>query len=308
MRRPLLDPGPWRPVGRSTHPRPDGLRRACGLLTSVVAVLLTTLALGAPLGAQSWQTLSTSRKVGDAQRLDVEVRYGAGRLQVRPGRPGTLYRMELRYDGEQFEPVVDLSRSRLELGTRGRGRNINLKGDDEEGELDLELSPDVPMDLSLEFGAVRATLDLGGMTLTDLSLETGASEANVDVSRPNQARIRTAEFRVGAADFTARNLANLNAARLDVEAGVGEVTLDLGGELQRDMEVEVSMGLGALEIRVPSEVGIRLEKDSFLTNLDADELVKEGRDYFSDNWDAAERRITIQVKAAFGTIRVVRTR
>ena len=41
------------------------------------------------------------------------------------------------------------------------------------------------MDLELEFGAVRADIDLGGLSLTTLSVETGASESLLDVSLPN---------------------------------------------------------------------------------------------------------------------------
>jgi len=272
--------------------------------------LALLLALSLPSGAraQEWETLSASRKLSGEDAVDVRIKYGVGRFQVRPGDPGTLYRMDLRYDSERFEPVVEYSRGRLELGVETRGRNLRLKGDNDHGEMTLELSPGVPMDLVLEFGAVRASLDLGGMHLTDLELSTGASESSLDFSRPTRGRVRTAEFNVGAADFEALNLGNLRADRLAVEAGVGEVTLDFGGELAQDMQVSVSMGLGALELRVPEGVGMSLEKDSFLTSLDATGFTQDGNTYFSGNWDTAERRLTVDVDAAFGSIRIVRVR
>jgi hypothetical protein len=268
------------------------------------------MALGLPLGAhaQEWEELSTSRKVGDETSVDVRVRYGVGHVQLRAGEPGTLYRMNLRYDREHFDPVVEYRSGRLELGVETVGRNLNIKGNRDGGELDLELAPDVAMDLVMELGAVRATVDLGGLELTDLELSTGASESIVDVSRPNRGRIRTAQFSVGAADFAVENLANLRADRIEVEAGVGEVTLGFGGEWDQDMRVSVSMGLGSLELRIPEGVGVRLEKDSFLTSLDAEGLVKDGNDHVSANWDTADRRLVIEVDAAFGSIQVVRIR
>lgn len=278
-----------------------------GVLRLAVAGVL---AAGLPLGVQGqeWEELSTSRKVGDETSVDVRVRYGVGNIRLRPGDGGTLYRMGLRYDADHFEPVAEYRSGRLELGVETVGRGLNLKGDHDGGELDLELSPEVAMDLVLELGAVRANLDLGGLTLTDLEIATGASESTVNVSRPTRGRIRTAEFSVGAADFVAENLANLRADRLDVEAGVGEVTLDFGGTWDRDMRVSVSMGLGSLELRIPEGVGVLLEKDSFLTSLEADGFVKDGDNHRSANWDTAERRITIEVDAAFGSIRVLRIR
>lgn len=274
----------------------------------VSLALLLTLVLPAGARGQEWENLSASRKLSGEDAVDVRIKYGVGRFQVRPGDAGTLYRMDLRYDSERFEPVVDYARGRLELGVETRGRNLNFKGDRDGGEMTLELSPAVPMDLVLEFGAVRANLDLGGLHLTDLELSTGASESSLDFSRPTQGRVRTAEFNVGAADFEALNLGNLRADRLEVEAGVGEVTLDFGGELAQNMRVTVSMGLGALELRVPDGVGVSLEKDSFLTSLDASDFTQDGDMYYSSNWDTAGRRLTVEVEAAFGSIRIVRVR
>ena len=279
-----------------------------GLRLAGVALLAAAVTLPAEMAAQDWQTMSASRRVSSNESMDVRVRYGAGRFQIRSGDARTLYKMDLRYDAEHFEPVVDVSRRSLELGTRTLGNNLNLKGDNDIGEMEVELSTGVPMDLVLEFGAVRANLDLGGLHLEDLELSTGASESTVEFSEPTQGRVRSAEFNVGAADFSAENLGNLRADRLEVSAGVGEVTLDFGGDWDGNMRVDVSMGLGALEIHVPGNVGVMVDKDSFLTSLEADWLEKDGGVYYSSNWGSADHRLTVNIGAAFGSIRVVRTR
>jgi hypothetical protein len=282
--------------------------RMRSLVPGLLALAGLLLAFPEAGTAQELEQVSASRRVDDRAPMDVRVKYGVGRLQIRPGDADVLYRMDLRFDPEHFEPVVEYSSGRLELGTETRGRNLNIKGHQDGGELDLELSPNVPMDLVLEFGAVRATVDLGGMELTDLEISTGASESTVDFSRPTRGRVRTAELHVGAADFLAQNLGNLRAERLEVGAGVGEVTLDFGGEWTQDMRVDVSMGLGALELRVPEGVGVLLEKDTFLTSLEAEGLERDGSAYRSTNWGSARHRLTVDVDAAFGSIRVVRTR
>ena len=72
--------------------------------------------------------------------------------------------------------------------------------------MELSLARGVPMNLDLEFGAVRADLDLGGLQMTGLKLQTGASESRVDISAPNPIRMSQANMEVGAADFHVRNL------------------------------------------------------------------------------------------------------
>ncbi len=271
--------------------------------------LLALVAAGtlgpARLQAQSWRTMTVSRQVDGDDALDVRVRYGAGDFEVRPGAAGMLYRVQLRYDEDTFDPVVSYDRGRLELGVDAIDDDIHIRKDRKGGDLSVELSREVPMSLDMEFGAVRADVDLGGLRLRDLKLSTGASESRIDVSAPNPEVLHSVDLEVGAADFTARRLGNLNAENLDLSAGVGEVTLDFSGQWRRDMDVQVGMGLGSLEMRFPKNVGVMLRKKSFLTSLDSEGLIKRGDAYYSPDYDEARVHITVDVQAAFGSVKVV---
>ena len=270
---------------------------------SLVAALLLTCAVAAPAAGQSWRTVNSSRVLRGERGIDVQLRYGAGRFSVQPGPAELLYRMQLRYDEELFEPRTDFDGRSLALGVEGNGPHFRI-GKNEGGQMDVELAPAVPMQLEIEFGAGTADIDLGGLALTELSVRTGASETLLDVSRPNPATLEEAVLQVGAADFTARRLGNLNARRIEVNAGVGDVTIDLSGEWRQDGVVQVKMGLGSLELRLPEGLGVRLDRQTLMTSVDTQGLVKRGDSFYSANWDRAERRITVQVEAAFGSVDV----
>ena len=271
------------------------------LVAAVTAVLVApTLA-----SAQDWRTVTISRQIEDNDEVRVIVDYGVGRFNVTSTDGGVLYRMNLRYDEDRFEPIADFSGDRLELGVESLGRRGNIGKGDNTGQLDLELARGIPMDLEMNFGAVRADLDLGGLALTDLALRTGASESTVDMSEPNIAAMRTASFEAGAAEFTARNLGNLNAERIEVAVGVGDLTLGFSGRWEQDAAVSIDMGLGALELRFPEGLGVRLRKNSFLTSLDSEGMVKRGDAYYSLDWDDADKKLTIDLDAAFGSVKVV---
>lgn len=265
--------------------------------------LAAALAAAHPAHAQSWRTVTKLRHLAGEKELAVNVSYGAGELRLRAAEPGVLYRMRLRYDEDSFEPVAELRGSRLRLGVRSIGSKIPWKGD-RGGDLDLELARNLPMDLDLELGATLSHVELGGLSLTALEVSAGASETTVSVSHPNPQRARTAKFEVGAASFRARGLSNLNAERIRLQAGVGDVTLDFDGESRGDTDVDVEMGLGSLTLRFPTEIGVRIVKDTFLASLDSEGLIKQGDAYLSPDWDAAERRITVRVQAALGSIAV----
>lgn len=267
------------------------------------ALLLAAALTAQPALGQSWRTVNSSRVLRGERELDVNVRYGAGRFSIQPAPSALLYRVQMRYDEDQFEPITEFDGQSLELGVDGTGRDFRI-GKQEGGEMDVELAAAVPMELEIEFGAGTADIDLGGLALTGLSVRTGASETLLDVSRPNPETLEEAILQVGAAEFTALRLGNLNARRIEMNAGVGDVTIDLTGEWREDATVKLKMGLGSLELRLPEGVGVRLDRQTLLTSLDAQGMVKRGDSYYSVDWDHADRRITVQIEAAFGSVDV----
>jgi hypothetical protein len=253
---------------------------------------------------QSRRTVTMARQVGDEQSLEVNVEYGAGRFSVGPAEAGVLYHMQIEYDEDVFEPVAEYRGSTLRIGTDGLGRSIRFGGDRTAGTMDLALSRDVPMDLNMDFGAVQADIDLGGIPLTRLEINTGASRTLIDISEPNPVAMSQATMDVGAAEFTVRNLGNLNASEIEIDAGIGRIELGFTGDWRQNARVSVDMGLGSLVLRFPRGLGVRLVKDTFLTSLDSEGLVKRGDVYYSLDYDEAEYQITVDVDAAFGSIRV----
>ena len=292
---------PW------TKPRVGRERRGAGLARLTCAAIGGLACTATGLSAQDWSTVTASRQLGGEREVHVSVEYGAGVLNVRPGEPGSLYRMELRYDQDVIEPRTRYADGILEIGMDRVGRGIRIGSRDESGQLDLELSREVPLTLDLEFGAARANLDLGGLSIRELEVETGASDTRIEVSAPNPVQLETASFEVGAANLVATGLGNLNAERIRVEAKAGKATLDFGGEWHRDAEVDLDLDLGAAELRFPRGLGVQLVVDAVLTSVDAQEMFRRGDSYYSPDWDSAETRLTMEIDAHIGAIDVVWT-
>lgn len=271
-----------------------------------------TILLAAGLGlaaagaaeAQDWRTVSSFRQLAGESALEVRVRYGAGRLVITPAAAtGELYRVGLRYNADVFDPITEYRDGRLEVGVEGTGRSIRL-GDSDAGELDLRLSPDVPLELDLDFGAVEAEIDLGGLRLRSLSVETGASATELHFPRPNPEACERLQFSMGAAAFEADGLANANCAVLDVDGGVGDVTLDFSGEWRGSMEATIDVAIGSLTLIVPADVGVRVEKNTFLIGFSGARFEKRDGVMYSSNWETARHRLDVELSGAFGSVNV----
>lgn len=270
--------------------------------------VLVTLVLGTlgtvEASAQTWREETVARQRTDETSLDVEIRYGFGRFEADPADPGLLYRVDLRYDEEVAGPAVEYEDGRLRIASGEPEGRFHFGRDHTGSRLGVALPRDVDLDLRMELGAVRADVELGGLRLRELSLATGAAESRLHVSEPNPVELDRARLQAGAAELTALRLGNLNANFISVEAGVGEVTLDLTGAWRRDAEVSVEMGLGALHLRFPEGLGVRLERESFLVSLDPQGLTRRGDAYVSPNWEEADRRVTVHIEAAVGSVDV----
>lgn len=269
----------------------------------MIGAAVVALATAATSGyGQDWQTLASSRKMGSEQALKVDLEYGAGHLNVEPASDGNLYRANLRYDADIFKrPVLAYSNGVLKVDlSDGSVHGRNMKA----GKLDLNLSNRVPLDLDVAFGAAEASLDLSGLMIRKASIHTGASETRLVVNKPNPIACSELELEVGAAKFEAIGLGNLNVAKLKVSGGVGQVVLDFSGAAKHDIDADISMGLGSLTLRVPRGTGLSVTKEGLLASFDSEGLVKHGNSYVSENWKSAQRHLTLDINAAFGSINV----
>lgn len=296
--------------GRGVSRRAAAKARTSRRLARVFSRLLPTLAAAtvaspAVAAGQHWKTMSKWRAATSEDELRVRVEYVAGTLTMRPGAPATLYDARLRFDADAELPRLEYDDGRLRVGTSTlEGASSERRG---ESRLDLELPTEVAVDLDVEFGAGVAELDLTGVPLVRLELRTGAGKPSIRVDRSNPALMEAASFRVGAADFLVSGLGNLNAKRISVEAGVGAVTLGLEGSWDTEARLLVDLGVGALTLRVPESLGVRLRRQALLPLLDKfslDGMVKQEDAHYSANWEDADRRLDVEIKAGVGSLRV----
>ena len=256
------------------------------------------------------RTVEVARQLRDSLPQRIRVQYGAGKLDVRGTNDPLLYSMRLRYDERVAAPLhrYDAEQRSSVLGLESLGHGVRpTPGDrDDVGELARLVPSRVPLDLDLELGGTQSSLELGGLALQTLRLECGATDASLRFSTPNRVRMRDLEIDVGAADFSATNLANANADQIRVRGGIGVVDLDFGGAWTHDMTVTTRVAIGKLKLRIPRDVGVRLEVQRIAAGFEHEGFVKRDDAWYSDNYDSAAYKLRLRAETYFGQIEIER--
>jgi hypothetical protein len=267
------------------------------------------------LPAQEWRTLEASRSLAasaGSDTLHVRLAYMVGDLALSAAKAGLLYDLDVRYDADERRVKYSYDPSARLLtvgGDSGFAKSFTLNrdhggsGDDGPSpSLALKVASGIPLDLSLRFSATDAALDMSGLDVTRLSVEAAASDGRLTFGAPNPARLRNAELRATAAGLEVRQLGNARADTVHAKATIGHIELDLSGDWTGSTALDVDAVLGVITVRIPSDVGVKVEASTTLGTIQAPGFTSRDGVLYSGNWESAKRSVTIGGRAVFARL------
>jgi hypothetical protein len=210
------------------------------------------------------ETVTDSKTVqlGGAKSVQVQIKMGAGELKVEGGA-SDLMNADFTYNVPRWKPEVQYDASggtgQLTIqqpeGSHGHGGRTRY-------EWDLRFNNQVPMEMTIDQGAGSTNLDLAGLALSKLKVNMGAGETTInldgkwknDLAASIHGGVGEATLKlprdvgvhvvahgglgaINASGFTKQGDAYVNEAygkspvtlQIEVEGGVGEINLEMGG-------------------------------------------------------------------------------
>lgn len=277
--------------------------------TAAVSTAALVTAAASTASAQTVREFTSSRQHRGETRLDVEVQYSGGKLRIEPTTGGRLYTLRLTYDDNRFAPVVEFDRSAgmIVLGTAPLGRGgIRVGSRTLDQAATILLGTEVETSLGMALSATEARAELGGLRLNRLRIESAATRADIRFSEANPIRCARAEINAGAGEMIVSGLGFAQCSEIDVNGGVGRVTLDFSGRWNGRLHVNAEMAMGELVLRLPRDARIRIGMDKFLTSFAPTNLTRsaDGRTWTSAGYDPSGTRLDIDVETAVGGVTV----
>jgi predicted membrane protein len=84
--------------------------------------------------------------------------------------------------------------------------------------------------------------------------------------------------------------------------GAGDITIDLTGDWQDDLDAIIQGGLGQMTLKLPSDVGVRLNVQTGIGSVDASGLSKDGNIYTNDAYGNSDVSLRIEIDGGVGKI------
>lgn len=271
------------------------------IISAILVLALASLACGFSIdlperqkaGPEVKDTLSVADPKSDETRLTLS--FGAGKLTLSPGAEN-LVDGTVIYNVKELKPEIMKNGNSIEIK---QGDFKSLPPNDMKNEWDLKVS-DTPLDLTVQAGAYKGNLELGGLALKSLTVKDGASHVDVSFSALNQSEMSILRYETGASDVKLTGLGNANFSTLTFSGGAGNYTLDFSGGLQRDGAVTVESGFGNLSLIIPEDVPAVVTVESTAVNISAGSgWAQNGQKYTQKGSGSA---LTILVKMAAGNL------
>ncbi len=260
------------------------------------------------------------KEIGRTTEKEIKVVLSSsfGSVSISKGEPGKTVSVESnRGTGESPRMNVDYTvRNRIGYLEINLGRDSE-EGDDktggmhignlENGTWTLRFSDAIPISFDVELGIGRGTFDMTGLQVKDFNLSTGASEVDLTFDEQNAVEIENLNIESGMSRFNGRNLCNARFKHFHFQGGVGSYTLDFGGDLKSEVDVDIEVGLGFATLIVPKEIGARIMYEkNWVSKLDCDADFENNaaNEYQSANYYHVAGKINITLDSGLGSIKV----
>lgn len=253
-----------------------------------------------------YTSFDSSEPYQGEQVIEANLQLHVGQLTLEAGAPDQAYELDLSYNDEAFEPKVSYRRSekrgQLDFELEGAGAVRLHSG---KTRLNVRLNPDTNLEIHVKTGVGQNVIDFSGLKLQELDLEAGVGETQLSMLSPNSIVCRSMAIENGVGALEVTGLGNFRCQQLEFRGGIGAAIIDFSGDWENPGQVEIKVGIGGVEIKLPRDLGVELKvRKSFLSGVDLKGFRKTDGGYLSENFDQASKKMQLSISAGIGGIEI----
>lgn len=206
-------------------------------------------------------------------------------------------------------------------------------GNEETSNIQIEEDKAKQLDITLDYGIGELNVSGGAKEWVE-----GEAEYNIDNLKPkvkykrtgnegkikiNQSKVNLSGIRIGnvksiwdlqltndvpinlevdtGASETNLDLQGLQLSNLDINAGVGDITVDLSGGWQESFNVDLEIGVGKSTIILPKDVGVKIKSSKGIGSSNFEGFISKGNGvYVNEAFKNADVKIIVNTDLGLG--------
>jgi hypothetical protein len=280
------------------------------LIAVIIVMMLATLACSINISLPTMKLGPTKTFTIDepvpsgVSTADVSLNMGAGTLDLSPGG-NALVSGTITYNLAQWEPKVTQNGNGV---TISQGEQTIISGIPSEKLINdwvVNLNNSVPMDLTIQAGAYKGTMDMSGLHLTNLDITDGASQNTVSFNSLNPEIMQSFTYQTGASQVHLKGLANANFATMNFEGGAGDYSFDFSGTSERDATVYIKTGVSNVTISVPVSMSVTFINSGGLSNINTMGTWTVNGNTYTSASTSQGHMLTIHAETAVGSVKLI---
>jgi hypothetical protein len=273
-----------------------------------IAAVVGLMIFGPELGLAGDLEVKTERftePIGGATSAAVTLGLSSDPVTVTPlADSSDLIDAELTYTGA-IDFVVRGDREKTVNLSRARGAKVFFADwgwlVTEDLHWDIGLSPNLPIDLTVDASSGDALLDLSQLRLTGLDLDVSSGDINLDLPVTEQSFDTRIDGSSGDLDI---DIPDRAATDMEIDVSSGEVSIQVGADADVDVRIDGSSGDVVIDVPGDAAVRLRVLDDSsgdvrvparFSMVDDGDDDDEDTGSWETDNYGEAAHQITITV-------------
>jgi hypothetical protein len=171
--------------------------------------------------------------------------------------------------------------------------------------VDLELPSQPQLILKTKIKAGTIDFRMGALKLKEFVLKNWAGEIDLDFDQPNQIEMALIDVQCKIGEVYISNLGNAHCAAVNINSGIGELTVDFCGQYADEIVADIDLDLGETTIILPeaTPIKMRISHSTFFSNVAyPDEFRKQGRYYYSQEYRQEQKALDLRISSGFGEL------
>jgi len=146
----------------------------------------------------------------------------------------------------------------------------------------------------------EGTLDLDQHVEEHLRLVSTRNDWDIKLNNDIPSSLRV-DIGAGHGDL---DLRGLTLTGLDLEMGAGQVNADLSANWKKDSTVTIQGGVGQATVRLPEDIGVRVNASGGIGTVSSGGLHREGDAYVNDAYGKSPTTLEVNISGGVGQIRL----